>query len=160
LSDAQRDAALEDLQTLAREKNLAVVFATNDYEEAFTVCDRICVLHKGQIVQVGTPRELYEKPINAAVGGIMGRNNFIKARRVTFNNEQTQEFQTIEGNHRLLIGKVEKNVLGTITNDVLLAIRPEHISISFGASFPEDNLLRSAFMTGAQQHALNFPQMN
>lgn len=47
------------------------------------------------------------------------------------------------GDHRLQIDKTEKSTLGAITNNVTLAIRPEHISISFGASFPEDNLLKA-----------------
>ena len=38
---------------------------------------------------------------------------------------------------------MEKSLLGAITNNITLAIRPEHISISFGASFPEDNLLKA-----------------
>jgi spermidine/putrescine transport system ATP-binding protein len=143
LDDNLRDEALENLRQTVKEKNLSVVFVTNDYEEAFTVCDRIGVLHRGEIVQAGTPRELYEKPLNTMVASVLGRNNFIKARRVTFNNEQSQEFQTLEGEHRLQIGKTERRALGAITNDVTLAIRPEHISISFGASFPEDNLLKA-----------------
>src|SRR3712207_9559185 len=51
---------------------------------------------QGEIVQIGTPRELYEKPLNTAVASVLGRNNFIKARRITFNNEQIQEFQRSE----------------------------------------------------------------
>jgi ABC-type Fe3+/spermidine/putrescine transport system ATPase subunit len=47
------------------------------------------------------------------------------------------------GEHRLLTDKVDKNLLGTIHQNTTLAIRPEHISISFGASFPEDNLLKA-----------------
>lgn len=137
------DESLEKLREAVREKNLAAVYATNDYEEAFTVCDRVGVLHLGELVQVGTPRELYERPLNTAVASLLGRNNFIKARRVTFNNEQNQEFQSLEGEHRLQIGKTERHALGAITNSVTLAIRPEHISISFGASFPEDNLLKA-----------------
>jgi ABC-type Fe3+/spermidine/putrescine transport system ATPase subunit len=53
------------------------------------------------------------------------------------------EFQTLTGDHRLQVDKTEKSLLGAITNNVTLAIRPEHISISFGASFPEDNLLKA-----------------
>jgi spermidine/putrescine transport system ATP-binding protein len=138
-----RDEALENLRLTAKEKNLAVIFATNDYEEVFAVCDQIGVLHQGEIVQTGTPRELYEKPLSLAVASALGRNNFIQAKRISFNNQQNQEFQTLQGEHRLQIGKTEKLALGAITDAVTLAVRPEHISISFGASFPEDNLLRA-----------------
>jgi ABC-type Fe3+/spermidine/putrescine transport system ATPase subunit len=138
-----RDELLEKLRQTVKEKNLAVVFVTSNYKEAFAVCDRIGVLHRGETVQTGTPRELYENPANLAVASALGRNNFIKARRISFNNEKIQEFQTLVGDHHLQIGKTEKRSLGAITNDVTLAIRPEHISLSFGASFPEDNLLKA-----------------
>jgi ABC-type Fe3+/spermidine/putrescine transport system ATPase subunit len=50
----------------------------------------------------------------------------------------------LEGNHRLFAQKTEsKHALGAINQNVSLAIRPEHISMSFGASFPEDNLLKA-----------------
>ncbi|MGI8493800.1 MAG: ATP-binding cassette domain-containing protein [Pyrinomonadaceae bacterium] len=143
INEKLRDESLNNLRQTAKEKNLAIVFVTNDYKEAFKVCDKIGVLHNGEIAQTGTPREIYENPANTAVAGALGRNNFIRARRITFNNEQAQEFQTNEGEHRLLIGKTEKRALGAITSDVTLAIRPEHISLSFGASFPEDNLLKA-----------------
>lgn len=139
----RRDEALKKLRGAANEKNLAIILATNNYEEAFAVCDRIGVLSGGKIVQTGAPRELYEKPNSLAVAAALGRNNFIEAMRVSFNNQPAQEFRTLAGGHRLQTGKTEKRLLGAINSAVTLAIRPEHISISFGASFPEDNLLKA-----------------
>lgn len=143
LDSISRERALESLRRNAREKNLAVVLTTNNYEEAFLACDRVGVLDKGEVVQIGTPRELYEHPASIVAATLFGRNNLITARRVTFNNQSIPEFQTLTGDHRLQTGKMEKNALGTITSNVTLMIRPEHISISFGASFPEDNLLKA-----------------
>jgi ABC-type Fe3+/spermidine/putrescine transport system ATPase subunit len=143
LDKSARDAALQNLRQTATEKNLAVVFATHDFEEAFEICDRVGVLYDGEIAQSGTARELYEHPASVAVASILGRNNLIAARRVSFNNQPIPEFQTLTGEHRLQTGKAEKKELGAITNNVTLMIRPEHISISFGASFPEDNLLKA-----------------
>lgn len=138
-----REESLVKLRKTAKEKNLVVILAISDFEEAFLACDRVGVLHKGEIVQTGTPRALYEHPNSVAVAALLGRNNLIAARRVTFNNQPIPEFQTLTGDHRLQTGKLERTALGTITNDVTLMIRPEHISISFGASFPEDNLLKA-----------------
>ncbi|HEX8249086.1 MAG TPA: ABC transporter ATP-binding protein [Pyrinomonadaceae bacterium] len=143
LDPISREESFEKLRKTAQEKNLIVVLAINDFEAAFLACDRLGVLHKGEIVQTGTPRELYEQPNSVAVAALLGRNNLIAARRVTFNNQPIPEFQTLTGDHRLQTGKMERIALGTITSDVTLMIRPEHISISFGASFPEDNLLKA-----------------
>jgi len=103
----------------------------------------VAILHGGEIVQIGTPREVYESPNSAVVARVTGRNNLIEARRITSNKIETPEFQTIKGEHRLYTDKVEKNALGAINQNVTLAIRPKDISISFGASFPEDNLLKA-----------------
>jgi ABC-type Fe3+/spermidine/putrescine transport system ATPase subunit len=143
LDPISREESFEKLRKTAHEKNLVVILAINDFEAAFLACDRLGVLHKGEIVQTGTPRELYEQPNSVAVAALLGRNNLIAARRVTFNNQPIPEFQTLAGEHRLQTGKTERIALGTITSDVTLMIRPEHISISFGASFPEDNLLKA-----------------
>lgn len=131
------------LREIVKEKNLCAVFVTNDFEEAFSVCDRVAVLHDSEIVQIDTPRNIYEKPNSAFVAGAVGRNNLIRAMRITFNNQVTQEFQTLVGEHQLFTDKTERRLLGAINAPLTLAIRPEHISISFGASFPEDNLLKA-----------------
>lgn len=88
-------------------------------------------------MQTGTPREVFENPNSAAVARVTGRNNLIEARRLTSSKSDLPEFQTIVGEHRFFTNKVEKDQLGAINQNVTLAIRPEHISISFGASFPK-----------------------
>jgi ABC-type Fe3+/spermidine/putrescine transport system ATPase subunit len=142
-----REENCEKLRKMTKEKNLAVIFATNDYDEIFSICDRVVILHNGEIVQSGTPREVYEKPNSVTVARTTGNNNLIEVRRLSSNKADVLEFQTIIGEHCLLTDKVEKNPLGAIHQNTTLAIRPEHISISFGASFPEDNLLK-ATITG------------
>ena len=138
-----RERNCEKLRAVVKEKSLAVIFATNDYNEVFSICDRVSVLHNGVIMQTGTPREVFENPNSAAVARVTGRNNLIEARRLTSSKADTPEFQTLVGEHRLFTDRVEKDALGAINQTVTLAIRPEHVSISFGASFPEDNLLRA-----------------
>ena len=134
----------DKLQTAVREKNLIVIVATNDFDEAMMLCDRVAVLASGEIQQFGTPREVYLTPNNAQVANICGRNNIFSARRLTSTKAETPEFQTLDGEHHLFAQKPDsKNALGAINQTVNFAIRPEHISITFGASFPEDNLLRA-----------------
>ncbi len=138
-----REKNCEKLRQAVKEKKLSVIFATNNYDEIFSICDRVAVLHKGEIVQTGTPREVYANPRTAAVADITGRNNLIEARRITSNKSDMPEFQTVKGKHTLFTDKTDKNKPDSLKENVTLAIRPEHISISFGASFPEDNLLKA-----------------
>ncbi len=138
-----REKNCEKLRSVVKEKNLAVVFATNNYDEIFSICDRVSVLHNGEIVQTGTPREVFEYPKTVAVARVTGRNNLIEARRLTSSKTDTPEFQTLVGDHRVFTDRTAKESPGTINDNITLAIRPEYISISFGASFPEDNLLKA-----------------
>jgi ABC-type Fe3+/spermidine/putrescine transport system ATPase subunit len=137
---------LENYNKLHRtvdEKRLIVIIASNDFSEVLRLCERIAVLDDGEIKQVGTPREIYESPNSVAVARITGRNNLIKAKRLSADESELPEFQTFIGEHRLFTKRIEKNSPDAHNQTVVLAIRPEHISISFGASFPEDNLLKA-----------------
>ena len=138
-----RENSCEKLRETVKEKNLAVIFATNNYDEVFSICDRVSILHNGTIIQTGTPREVYEHPHSSAAARVTGRNNLIKAKRLNSDNSKMPEFQTITGEHRLFTDIIDENSFGAIDENVTLAIRPKHISISFGASFPEDNLIKA-----------------
>ncbi|MBS1796393.1 MAG: ABC transporter ATP-binding protein [Acidobacteria bacterium] len=131
------------LRDAVREKNLTVIVATNDFEEAMTLCDRIVVLHEGEVLQIDRPENIYLRPANSKAAYITGRNNLIEARRLTSNKTPIPEFQTIAGGHRLFTDQTDKSRFAPINQNNILTIRPEHISISFGASFPEDNLLKA-----------------
>ncbi len=133
----------EAIKTKTAEMKLCTVIATNDPLEVFQLCDRVGILYKGEIIQIGTPREVYSFPNSIQAAKIFGNNNFIAAKRLTSNKTDTPEFFTIDGEHKLTTGKVDKRALGPINQTVTLSIRPECISISFGASFPEDNLLKA-----------------
>ncbi len=143
LDTAAREENLSKLRKTVKEKNLTVIFATNDFNEIFSICNRVAILDKGEIIQIGTPREVYENPNSAAAAIATGRNNLIAAKRSPSNKTGTPEFQTADGGHRLYTDKTGTNIHISDDENITLAIRPEHISISFGASFPEDNLIRA-----------------
>lgn len=123
---------------------ITVVLASPNFDDILQFCDEAVVLDNGEILQTGTPEQIYLQPATAEVARITGRNNIFEARRLTSSNSEVPEFQTIQGSHRLTVKKTEKARLGPLNQNMLLSIRPEHISISFGASFPEDNLLKAS----------------
>ncbi len=145
-SSMDRGQKLENFKLLRRvatEKNLSVVFATSNFEDILLLCDRAAVIAGSEIKQTGTPREVYLNPQSYSVASATGRNNLFEARRLTSSKSDNPQFQTIEGSHKLTIQKIQKSSLGALNQNVTLGIRPEHISISFGASFPEDNLVKA-----------------
>jgi ABC-type Fe3+/spermidine/putrescine transport system ATPase subunit len=133
----------QELRTLIKRLGQTAIYVTHDQEEAFTICDRIAVMDQGRILQIGTPRELYEHPADARVAGFLGRNNLVRAIRVSANNAPHPEFKTLTGGHLIQTGTIARAVRVPIDQPVTLVIRPEYISIFDGASFPADNVLRA-----------------
>lgn len=64
-----------ELQKLHQKLETTMVYVTHDQEEAMTMADRIAVMNKGRIQQIGTPKELYHKPTNAFVARFIGTPN-------------------------------------------------------------------------------------
>lgn len=143
LDESHREAIHGVLKSWAENSNAAVVYATQNQTDAFAFCDRIAVVEQGEVLQIGSPTEIYQLPETTAVARFIGRNNLIRAARLTSNKAALSEFQTIEGGHRLFVDNVEKSRLGAINQIVNLAIRPENLVLTFGAAFPEDNLLKA-----------------
>jgi len=69
----------QDLRDIFKAANVSGIFVTHDQEEALSVCDRVAVMHDGQLVQVGTPQELYNAPISRFVAEFVTQANFIPA---------------------------------------------------------------------------------
>ena len=71
-----------ELKKLQRALGVTTVYVTHDQEEAMTLADRIAVFMEGRIVQVGTPREVFGRPVSAAVAGFVGTPpmNLLQAR--------------------------------------------------------------------------------
>lgn len=71
----RRDMQIE-LQTLQRNVGITFILVTHDQEEALSMSDRVCIMNDGRIVQIGTPRDLYDRPTDRYVADFVGRSNF------------------------------------------------------------------------------------
>jgi len=72
-----RKAMQIELKQLQRQLGIAFIFVTHDQEEALSLSDRIVVFQNNQIQQIGSPREVYEKPCNLAVAKFIGEANIL-----------------------------------------------------------------------------------
>ena len=72
-----REQLLVDLPRILRRLRQTALFVTHDLEEALAVSDRVAVMRAGRIVQVGTPRALYERPASVFVARFLGRANIL-----------------------------------------------------------------------------------
>jgi spermidine/putrescine transport system ATP-binding protein len=68
-----------ELKRIQREVGITFVYVTHDQEEALTMSDRIAVMHRGRVEQVGTPEDVYERPATAFVAGFIGVSNLMPA---------------------------------------------------------------------------------
>ncbi|WP_171018355.1 ABC transporter ATP-binding protein [Roseateles cavernae] len=114
----------EELKNLQRKLGLTTVFVTHDQEEAMTTADRMAVLDKGILQQVGAATGLYDFPVNRFVAGFVGTANLLEG-RVTAVNGETLVFN-VEGMGSLTLpSPAEAPALGAAA----LAFRPHQVSI-------------------------------
>ena len=70
-----------ELKRLQLETGITFIFVTHDQEEALTMSDRIGVMSAGKLQQVGTPKDIYNRPVNRFVASFIGESNFLPATR-------------------------------------------------------------------------------
>ncbi len=76
--DAQlRDTMRTELRALVKSLGIATIFVTHDQVEAMSMSDRVALMRAGQVVQVGTPREIYLRPNSAFTASFLGHSNLI-----------------------------------------------------------------------------------
>jgi ABC-type Fe3+/spermidine/putrescine transport system ATPase subunit len=80
-----REDLLHELRSILHHTNIPAIYVTHDQEEAFTIADRVLILHNGVIVREGTPADVWGNPGSAFVAGFLGLGNVIegKVRRET-----------------------------------------------------------------------------
>ncbi len=103
-----------------------MIYVTHDQVEAMTLADKIVVLNGGRIEQVGSPRELYERPASRFVAGFLGspKMNFLPARLHT-PGETSQIDSPLLGMTPLPFDSAHLAANSSLT----LGIRPEHVSL-------------------------------
>ncbi len=116
------DAALRvemryEISKLHRSLAATMVYVTHDQVEAMTLADRIVVLDSGRIIQVGTPRDLYNRPVNVFVAQFIGspKMNVVPCR--------------VSGERYSLPGGREGNCAQATASATQLGIRPEHLKL-------------------------------
>jgi len=77
LDRALRDRLLIDISNLLRGLNQAAIYVTHDHDEAFSIADRIAIMHEGSIERIGTPNEVWLDPGSKTAAQCIGHENFI-----------------------------------------------------------------------------------
>ena len=114
-----------ELRSLQKDVGITFVFVTHDQEESLSMSDRVAVMSNGKILQVSSPDELYEKPINEEVANFIGTINFFEATISNINNEVC----VLDLNSLGVVNTNCNNNIYSMGEDVLVGIRPEKLNL-------------------------------
>lgn len=92
-----------ELRSLAKALGLTVIHVTHDQEEALVMADRIAVIRDGHIVQIGTPREVFDQPSSPFVANFVGQSNFFTGKVLSSGPDRTTTVIDEEG--RMAFGR-------------------------------------------------------
>lgn len=129
-----RERTQFELVNIIKKVGVTCVMVTHDQEEAMTMASRIAVMSQGKVVQVGTPKEIYESPSSRFVADFIGNINIFDG-RISASSGDQQQVQTEIG--LMTITNAEFHRLGAA---VALAVRPEKINVSKTRPTATDNL--------------------
>ena len=115
------------LRKLHDEMHITSVFVTHDQEEALEVADRVAVMNKGKIEQIGTPDEVYDKPANKFVYNFLGNVNLFHG-RVHGGQVELQPTGTASPPPRFMCGRTISICSCIAVGDSPIAVRVDHIS--------------------------------
>lgn len=126
----------KEILDIVRQENKAAIFVTHDQEEALFMGDRVAVMYKGRILQLDTPRKVYQHPATPTVAGLIGEANWV-------------EGEVRNGVAHTLIGKVP--VTQPANGQVQLMVRPEDIQLQLDKNGV--GLITNVHFVGASQVA-------
>jgi iron(III) transport system ATP-binding protein len=113
-----------EIRRLQKELGITTVYVTHDQEEAMAISDRIAIMNAGQIIQVGTAEDLYQRPVSSFVATFLGEANLVRCKIL----DATMDRLTLSfGNFRW---DVATTVQGPVGTEVEAVVRPEAIGLS------------------------------
>ncbi|MEE4243474.1 MAG: ABC transporter ATP-binding protein [Desulfopila sp.] len=109
-----RDRLTAEIRAILKKRNMTTIFVTHDQAEAFSIADKVAVLHAGRLQQLDSPESLYRRPLNKTVAGFLGFTNLVSG-----NLEADGTFLSPLGSLQI------ENAEGKIPRQATLLLRPE-----------------------------------
>ncbi len=121
-----RQHMLIELDAIHDKIGITFIYVTHDQQEALSVSDRIAVMNQGEVLQIGTPQEIYEAPATDFVAKFIGETNLYEADVLAVDGEMVE--LRVEGLGTIKVTDIEPPPVGS---RVSWTIRPEKIRIGF-----------------------------
>jgi len=124
-----REQMRSELRRLQKEVGVTAVYVTHDQSEALALSDRIAIMHNGEIVQIGPPRQIYDSPRNAFVATFVGRSNLLPGKLL--NRDQQSAQALIATKLGPILCRASNSAEDRAPGAAL--IRPEHVILNSAA---------------------------
>jgi len=122
-----REETRTEIRRIQKESGTTSIYVTHDQAEAMAMSDRIAVMHAGRVQQVGTPREIYYRPVNAFVARFIGRSNVLHLPVVGAREDQVRV--RLPGGATLDVAAPTGHGLRE-GGMALVSARPEHVTLA------------------------------
>lgn len=127
-----REEMQHELKSFQALLGTTVVYVTHDQHEAASMSQRIAIMNGGRLVQIGTPRELYERPGSRFVAGFLGAANIFEVAAYRSSGDQTL-VDTTEGFRLVASGRPD-------TKKFVVCVRPERMRVQVGNSRADNRI--------------------
>jgi len=117
-----------ELSNLHQDLGLTFIFVTHDQKEALSLSDRIAVMHRGKIEQIGSPKEIYEQPSTAFVADFIGDTNLL-AGKIAHSDRSTLQVDSNQG-LKIVVQRHDHTEPTATSAPVMVSVRPEKIELS------------------------------
>ncbi|HET8532537.1 MAG TPA: ABC transporter ATP-binding protein [Methylomirabilota bacterium] len=112
-----------EIRRLQRELAITTIYVTHDQEEALSLSDRVAVMRDGRVLQVGPPRDLYERPRTRFVADFVGTNNLVPG------EVESRAAGGADLVVRTALGPLRAIASGALSARCVLAVRPENVAL-------------------------------
>jgi len=117
-----------EIRRLQQELRITTIYVTHDQEEALSLSDRVAVMRDGHVLQVGPPKELYERPRTRFVADFVGTNNLV-AGEVQGDGGRSGDLVVSTA-----LGPLRAVASGAVSGRCVLAVRPENVALDAAAA--------------------------
>ena len=130
-----------EIKSLVRRMGITAVYVTHDQAEAMVISDRIAVMNSGNIVQIGTPQEIYKNPVNKFVADFIGTMNFISGKVVEVLPD-TQTVYVSTGFSDRMVCMTPDSTVVSLGAQIYASIRPEDVQVFTEPLQDRDNVFK------------------
>lgn len=143
-----REQMRVEIRELQQRLGITTVYVTHDQVEAMSISDLVVVMNAGEVVQVGSPTDIYARPVNRFVADFIGKANFVSG-------------AAIDSSHVRVAGRVLSTQQYSVAADqeVTVLLRPEALELTPDSGLFEGVIKRAMFLGNLLECALEVPEV-